>query len=88
MSAWPEQRVKREKEEEEKGPSGRSWLVGGESRVIILQANKSAFSNLIAGIRFGIMALLSLVSLMQYFPIWSLLSLAAPAYTTAMLLIS
>ena len=53
-----------------------------------MQANKSASNNLIAGILFGIMALLSLVGLVQYFSIWNLLSLAALAYTAAMLLIS
>lgn len=53
-----------------------------------MQVNKSASSNLIAGILFGIMALLSLVGLVQYFSIWNLLSLAALAYTAAMLLIS
>lgn len=53
-----------------------------------MQANKSASNNLIAGILFCIMALLSLVGLVRYFSIWNLLSLAALAYTAAMLLIS
>ena len=89
MSPKTTQRAKREKEEEKgEGASGRSWLGGGECRVFIMQVNKSASSNLIAGILFGIMALLSLVGLVQYFSIWNLLSLAALAYTAAMLLIS
>lgn len=53
-----------------------------------MQVNKSASSNLIAGILFGIMALLSLVGLVRYFSFWNLLSMAALAYTAAMLLIS
>lgn len=53
-----------------------------------MQTKNSASSNLIAGILFGVMALLALVNLVRYFSFWNLLALAGLAYTAAMLLIS
>lgn len=50
-----------------------------------MQTNKSLSSNLIGGILFGVLALLSFINLVRYFSIWNLLYLAAYAYSAAML---
>ena len=50
-----------------------------------MQTNKSVSSNLIGGILFGILALLSFFNLVRYFSVWNLLYLAAYAYSAAML---
>ena len=52
-----------------------------------MQTNKSISSNLISGILFGVLALLSFINLVQYFSIWNLLYLAAYAYSAAMFML-
>ena len=55
--------------------------------MIIMQTNKSVSSNLIGAILFGVLALLSFINLIRYFSIWNLFSLAAYAYSAAMLVL-